>query len=151
MQVGRVDEHIAATDLEQLQSNREFLALPRFCVEVLQSSKEEVDAVKPQVCVWFDEFFQSYANFKRMYVLLSFDDFFSTCLEMWNNMYLHEKLEICIILERKKLVKLSWLFKITAIMWPGLGMGPPEMVRWQYCWNKPDFRWKINLADHVKG
>ena len=51
MQVGRVDEHIAATDLEQLQSNREFLALPRFCVEVLQSSKEEVDAVKPQVCV----------------------------------------------------------------------------------------------------
>jgi len=46
-----VDEHIAATDLEQLQSNREFLALPRFCVEVLQSSKEEVEIVRPQPLV----------------------------------------------------------------------------------------------------
>ena len=51
MQISCVDEHIAATDLEQLQSNREFLALPRFCVEVLQSSKEEVEIVRPQPLV----------------------------------------------------------------------------------------------------
>lgn len=46
--VGRVDELIAATDLDTLQSNREFLNLPRFCVEVLHASKEEADAVQPQ-------------------------------------------------------------------------------------------------------
>jgi len=51
LQISCVDEHIAATDLEQLQSNREFLALPRFCVEVLQSSKEEVEIVRPQPLV----------------------------------------------------------------------------------------------------
>ena len=46
--VGCVDELIASADLEQLQSNREFLALPRFCVEVLHSSKEDRDAVQPR-------------------------------------------------------------------------------------------------------
>lgn len=46
--VACVDEHIAKADLEQLQNNREFLALPRFCVEVLHSSKDEIDAVQPQ-------------------------------------------------------------------------------------------------------
>ena len=46
--VGRVDELIASANLEQLQNNREFLALPRFCIEVLHSSKEERDAVQPK-------------------------------------------------------------------------------------------------------
>ena len=46
--VGCVDELIASANLEQLQNNREFLALPRFCAEVLHSSKEERDAVQPK-------------------------------------------------------------------------------------------------------
>jgi influenza virus NS1A-binding protein len=46
--VGRVDEHIASADLSQLQNNREFLSLPRFCVEVLHSCKEEIDAAQPK-------------------------------------------------------------------------------------------------------
>ena len=46
--VKRVDQLIASTELSELQSNRGFLTLPRFCVEVLHSTKEERDAVKPQ-------------------------------------------------------------------------------------------------------
>lgn len=44
--VGKVDDLIASANLEQLQNNREFLALPRFCVEVLHVSKEERDAAQ---------------------------------------------------------------------------------------------------------
>ena len=46
--VKRVDQLIASANLNELQSNRGFLTLPRFCVEVLHSSKEERDAVQPQ-------------------------------------------------------------------------------------------------------
>jgi len=46
--VGCVDDLIASANLEQLQNNREFLALPRFCVEVLHTSREERDAVQPR-------------------------------------------------------------------------------------------------------
>ena len=43
-----VDELIASAELVDLQSNRGFLTLPRFCVEVLHTSKEERDAVQPR-------------------------------------------------------------------------------------------------------
>ena len=43
-----VDELIASADLADLQTNRGFLTLPRFCVEVLHVSKEERDAVQPR-------------------------------------------------------------------------------------------------------
>lgn len=44
--VGCVDDLIASANLEQLQNNREFLALPRVCVEILHPSKEERDTVQ---------------------------------------------------------------------------------------------------------
>lgn len=46
--VKRVDQLIASAELSELQSNRGFLTLPRFCVEVLHSTKEERDAVQPR-------------------------------------------------------------------------------------------------------
>ena len=43
-----VDELIGGAELADLQTNRGFLTLPRFCVEVLHCSKEERDAVQPR-------------------------------------------------------------------------------------------------------
>ena len=42
----QVDDFIATANVEQLQTNRVFMALPRLCVEVLHAVKEERDAVQ---------------------------------------------------------------------------------------------------------